>query len=85
MLSLSVAEISVEDDALVAPFLCTESRVVLNKGVLEKLCRSNPCVFLIIDLNDTLQSLLTNHKALLPLAIITFGIVFLPIVLSQNG
>ena len=32
LLSLSVAEISAEEEALVAPFLCTESRVVLNKN-----------------------------------------------------
>ena len=31
MLSLSVAEISVEEEALVARFLCTETPVVLNK------------------------------------------------------
>ena len=31
LLSISVAEISDEEEALVAPFLCTETRVVLNK------------------------------------------------------
>ena len=36
MLSLSVAEISVEEEALVAPFLFTEPRVVLNKNGVTK-------------------------------------------------
>ena len=37
---VSVAEISVEEEALVAPFLCTETRVVLNKNGVTKVSSS---------------------------------------------
>ena len=40
LLSLSVAEISVEEETLVAPFLCTETRVVLNKNGATKVSSS---------------------------------------------